>query len=83
MAKKEKKEKKKKEKITYIDDGSTVVDMSYFGGKPPKPKNEDHSVSRARRIFNTYIDTMKFMLLPMIVMLIIIALSFLIVWLIL
>ena len=34
------KEKAKKEKIVYVDDGSTIVDMSGTINAPKKPKNQ-------------------------------------------
>ena len=75
---KEKKEKKKKkEKIVYIDDGSTVCDMS--GLRQTKrpytpdihgyntPRKRQKPPSRARAIVNTYLDSVKMMILPMLV----------------
>lgn len=59
--------KKKKEKITYIDDGRTIADMSStFGGRsrrvdPSRPR------SSAMDKWNTYIAAVKMMFVPMLV----------------
>ena len=77
-----KKDKKKKEKITYVDDGRTVVDMSQLGGrrKNDVPRKEgDHSL---RAQWRTYIDSVKLMILPMLCVIGIIFLAFLILYLI-
>ena len=62
---KKKKEKKKKEKIIYVDDNSTVVDMNVEGhpwyNKNPKPKKE----SSAKEKWSTFFNTMKTMVMPM------------------
>ena len=62
---KKKKEKKKKEKITYVDDNSTVVDMNVEGhrwyNKNKQPKKE----STFKEKWNTYISTVKLMLVPL------------------
>lgn len=92
-SKKEKKEKKKKEKVVYIDDGSTVFDMSglrqtkkpfapdIHGYGTPKKKRQKPP-SRFRAILNTYFDSVKLMLLPMLVFIGIIAVAFFFLWLI-
>ena len=60
--------KKKQEKITYIDDGSTIADMSgvstgpRLGGRhpaAPRPKAKD--------VWNTYWHAVKMMFGPMMV----------------
>lgn len=57
--------KKKKEKITYIDDGRTLADMSALGG------GIGSSGSRPRSgwkdIWNTYWSAVKMMFVPMLV----------------
>ena len=76
-----KNKKDKKSKPIYIDDGSTVADMSGVrrGGTP-----RSHSRSRPRASFKeqfrTYTDAVKMMFLPMLAVLGIIALAFLIVY---
>ncbi|MBE5921651.1 MAG: hypothetical protein E7269_02725 [Lachnospiraceae bacterium] len=55
-------EKKKKEKITYIDDGSTIADMSGLSGKP---ENKDiRPYAGFRDIWRTYWLATKMMLVP-------------------
>lgn len=57
--------KPKKEKITYIDDGRTIADMSNVtGGREWKSTS---SSSRFRDIWRTYWNATKMMLLPMLV----------------
>lgn len=90
MNKKEKKLKKKKEKITYVDDGRTVADMSGVGGgrqqrdekkDAPRLLPSKHSSLKAQA--ETYFAAVRMMLLPMLVVIGIISLAFLIVWLLL
>ncbi len=56
------KDKEKKEKIVYVDDGSTVADMSNTRKKekgPPKRK------STMKEKWRTYLSVVKKMILPM------------------
>ena len=59
--------KKKKEKITYIDDGRTIADMSgTVGGRrvkvdPARPR------SSMKERWDTYIAAVKMMFVPMLV----------------
>ena len=86
MAKKE-----KKQKITYIDDGSSIADMSGVGrggAKPQKSKQqkkrpEPLARSSGKEIFRTYIESVKLMFLPMLAVLGLLAIAFLLVYLIL
>ncbi|MBQ9804953.1 MAG: hypothetical protein IJW49_00365 [Clostridia bacterium] len=86
---KEKKAKKQKEKIIYVDDGSTVVDMSAFG--KPKKETPDGSLQasgekpkpRWRMILSDYFASVKMMFFPMLAVMGIISVAFLIVFLIL
>ena len=89
--------KKKKEKIVYIDDGSTVADMSGVGRKRPTPqisRGASPSSGRGRRgrrapttragsIWQTYADTVRAMIGPMLITLGGISAVFLLVWIIL
>ncbi len=81
------KNKKKKEKIIYVDDGSTIADMSGVDGKKAsknQPKKEKTSYRGGfRDQFKTFTDAQKAMLMPMLVTLLIIAIAFLLVYLIL
>ncbi len=60
-----KSKKEKKEKIIYIDDGSTIADMSgVSGGKAWKKRG---TVSSARDIWRTYWSAVRMMFKPMLV----------------
>ena len=79
----DKQKKPKKEKIRYIDDGSTVVDMQPLedanrrpGQKPRTPGTKGTLRDRAR----TYFAAVRLMLVPMLVTLGLIFVSFLITW---
>lgn len=71
--------KKKKEKIVYIDDGSTISDMSGVGGvgmfgekKPRKSAPKQAPVryrTSSRERWQTYTDAVKRMFVPMLVVL--------------
>ncbi len=83
MSKKNEK-KQKKEKIVYVDDGSTVVDMSALNPSRQKSavdSTDQTSRPRWRQILDTYFESVKMMLLPMLIFMGAIALVFLIVWL--
>ena len=56
--------KKKKEKVTYIDDGRTIADMSAFS---PKRKNsaEPQLPSTFKDRWKTYWSVVRSMLVPM------------------
>ena len=83
-----KKTKKKREKITWIDDGSTVADMSGVGkglggNRPSKPKpttKKGKPMNRFQECAATYFGAMKMMFVPMLVTLGIICLVFLVLW---
>ena len=74
---KNKKKKSEKPKTVYIDDGSTIADMSAFGASRPRRR------STFKEQFKTYIDTVKLMFVPMLIVLGIIAAAFLFVYIIL
>ena len=65
---------KKKQKIKYIDDGSTIADMSAFG----KPSHQNGAVGTSswREKIRTYFESVKLMFFPMLITLGLIALSF-------
>lgn len=75
------KNKKKKEKITYIDDGRTVADMSGVSGG--RKKRSAAPRASAREQFRTYLAAVKMMLVPMFVTIGIICVAFLVMWLLL
>ena len=78
--------KSKKEKPIYIDDGSTVADMSPVTGKKStgerRQGTDRKSSPRAamRDQFRTFTDAQKMMFLPMLAVLGILALAFLIIY---
>ena len=49
------KEKAKKEKIVYVDDGSTIVDMSGTINAPKKPKNQPKDPNHSTHIHKLYL----------------------------
>ena len=60
--------KKKKEKITYIDDGRTVADMSRVpGGMRLSDRRYGRTRSSAKEIWKTYLGAVKMMFVPMLV----------------
>lgn len=76
----DKKKKEKKEKVTYIDDGRTIVDMSGLGkggygdSKGPKP----HSTAREK--WQTYWAAVKMMFFPMLIVIGILIATYLIMY---
>ncbi len=81
MANKEKKQKK--EKIRYVDDGSTVVDMQPLedaSRRPGEKPRDPGAKGTLRKQFRTYIAAVRLMFWPMMITLGIIFLSFLITW---
>ena len=82
----EKKVKKKKQKITYVDDGRTIADMSALSPRREKrtinnktPHLRGHR-STLKEQWQTYIDAVRMMFLPMLVVIGIICLAFLIMY---
>ncbi len=84
-----KKEKKKKEKITYIDDGRTIADMSGVG-RGARQKNGDKKQPASKKQFvgkgtpkdqwTTYKEAVKMMFGPMLVTIGFLCVAFLLVW---
>ena len=70
--------KKKKENVIYYDDGSTISDMSAVNRKGERrtPSQQPRVRSTFREKWKTYWDTVKMMIVPLCVMLIIIALLY-------
>lgn len=56
---------KKKEKITYIDDGRTLADMSNVPGGRLGRRNPNAPRSTAKEKWDTYWSAVKMMFLPM------------------
>lgn len=60
--------KKKKEKVTYVDDGRTVADMSGISGMGSDFKfSKTGTTSSPKEIWQTYWSAVKFMFKPMLV----------------
>ena len=81
MAKKEKKQKK--EKIRYVDDGSTVVDMQPLADsrrRPGQKPRDPGAKGTLREQARTYFAAVKLMFWPMMITLGIIFVAFLITW---
>ena len=73
------KKKKKKEKVTYIDDGSTVADMSALdGGRRSMNLGEKGGIKEQ---WKTYTKAVRTMFIPMLVTMGAICLIFLILYL--
>ena len=76
--------KNKKKKVTYIDDGRTIADMSGVGKKKPdntKLDRLDKPSSSFKAQWETYWSTVKLMFVPMLVVIGIISIAFLIMYL--
>ena len=56
---------KKKEKVTYIDDGRTLADMSNVGGR--RLSNRSPIRPDAKEIWKTYWSAVKMMFVPMLI----------------
>ena len=72
----------KKQKTVYVDDGSSIADMSSVGGKK-KTQNTPRPHAPLREQWQTYTDAVKLMFLPMLAVLGMLAIAFLLVYLIL
>ena len=73
--------KREKKKPMYIDDGSSYADMSAFGNC--RFRGDGSSRASFKEQFKTFTDAQKAMLLPMLAVLGIIAIAFLLVYIIL
>lgn len=58
---------KKKEKITYIDDGRTLADMSNVGGRRLSSRNPARPRPEPKEVWKTYWAAVKMMFGPMLV----------------
>ena len=71
--------KNKKKKPKYVDDGRTIADMSGVTGmkkRPDKLDNLERPDSSFKAQWNTYVKTVKAMVLPMLIVLGIICVAF-------
>ena len=57
---------KKKEKITYVDDGRTIADMSGVSGPRLGNRNPHRPAPKAKDVWKTYWNAVKMMIGPMI-----------------
>ena len=91
MGKDQKQPKKKKEKVIYVDDGSTVADMSRVKGntplrpapRPSYEKQKRQPTTRAGAIWQTYVAAVRSMIGPMLIFLGGMSVIFLLIWIIL
>lgn len=75
--------RKKKEKVTYIDDGRTIADMSgVSGGTGFSKRNPYQPRAGIKEQFQTFWNAMKMMLLPTLAFAGGLVLIFLLIWLI-
>ena len=74
------KDKNEKSKEKYVDDGSTIVDMSALDNYGFRAGG---SKSTFKEKFKTYIDTVKLMIIPMLVTIGIITAAYLLLYLLL
>ena len=91
MGKDRKPPKKKKERIVYVDDGSTVADMSGVKGnvplrRPVRPayeKRKPEPTTRMGQAWQTYKNAVRAMIGPMLVTLGAVSVLFFFIWIIL
>ena len=74
-------EKKKKDKVKYIDDGRTIADMSNVGRYHTSEKGRKKATAREK--WTTYFQAVKLMLIPMLITLGVITLTYFIMYLLL
>ena len=74
------KNKKKKQKTVYIDDGSTIANMSFLGSSKLPPIEGARPNASLKEQFKTYTEAVRMMFLPMCAVLGLLALAFLIVY---
>ena len=67
----------KKEKITYVDDGRTIADMSGVPDYRPEKRHPATPHPKFKDAWNTYWAAVKMMIMPMCVVLAIITVLFL------
>ena len=61
-------QKRKKEKITYVDDGRTIADMSGVSGGMPRSDRSPYTPRASlKEQFGTFWAAMKMMIRPMLV----------------
>lgn len=73
--------KKKKDKVIYVDDGSTVADMSHVAGTRVS-RDAWRSNSTGKEKWDTYWNAVRRMFVPMLVVIGAICVLYMILWLI-
>ena len=58
---------KKKEKVTYVDDGRTIADMSGVGGNRLSDRNPYRPKLEFKEVWKTYWSAVKMMVKPLLV----------------
>ena len=71
---------KKKEKITYIDDGRTLSDMSGVSGRRLGNRNPSRPRPSAKEVWQTYWNAVKMMIGPMLIVVVGIFVVYMILW---
>lgn len=71
---------KKKEKVTYIDDGRTIADMSGVSGPRLGNRNPYRPRPRAKEVWKTYLNAVKMMIGPFLVFVVGICVVYMILW---
>ena len=69
---------KKKEKITYIDDGRSLADMSNVGGRRLSKRNPSHPRPDPKEVWKTYWSAVKMMFGPMLVVIVLLCIVYMI-----
>lgn len=69
---------KKKEKIKYIDDGRTIADMSGIQTGPRLTSNPYRPKPKFKDVWKTYWSAVKMMLVPMIVVITAICITYMV-----
>ena len=72
---------KKKEKITYVDDGRTIADMSGIKGGFRLPERNPYQPRASMKAqWETYKNAVKMMITPMLVVIVGICIIYMLVW---
>ena len=72
---------KKKEKVTYVDDGRTIADMSGVSGSRLGNRNPYKSAPKFKDVWRTYWAAVRMMIRPMLVVIAFLAIFYLLAYL--
>lgn len=72
---------KKKEKVTYVDDGRTIADMSGVSGRRLGNPNPYRPAPKFKDVWHTYWASVKMMIKPMLVVIAFLAIFYLLAYL--